>query len=412
MSDCKPQGLGNRNVLVGVTAGIAAYRSAELVRRLRERGARVRVMMTEGARAFITPLTMQAVSGHPARVKLLDSDAESGMDHIELARWADLVVVAPASADALARLAAGMADDLLTTVCLASEAPAVAAPAMNRVMWDKPTTRRNVQRLRDDGWLILGPGVGDQACGESGPGRMLEPERIVDALEERFTVAPPRDVSLKVMVTAGPTWEALDPVRGLTNASSGKMGYALADAFLERGAQVTLVSGPCALEPPPAASLVRVRSALEMFDAVQRDIGAQHVFVAVAAVADYRPKSRAEGKIKKHDDETTVTLVRNPDILAGVAALEDAPFCVGFAAETGDLRSRALHKLESKGLDLVAANLVGSGDGGFDADRNELLVLAEGFEERIGPASKSAVARRLCALILDRYAQKDSPEDR
>ena len=395
--------INDKNILVGVTGGIAAYKSAELVRRLRDRGAVVRVVMTEGAEHFITALTMQAVSGHPVRRDFLNSDAESGMDHIELARWADRILVAPATADFIARLAGGHADDLLSTICLASEAPVYLAPAMNRVMWSKAVTQRNISTLIADGLTVLGPGSGDQACGESGEGRMLDVPDLVDAMGNRGARGP--GSGHEVLITAGPTFEPLDPVRGLTNTSSGKMGYALASAFLQIGAAVTLVTGPCCLTPPAGARVVNVRSALEMHDAVHAVVEEHRIFVAVAAVADYRPKRNAEHKVKKDGGELVLTLVPNPDILASVASLPQAPFCVGFAAETQNVRDYAAAKLKSKKLDMIAANLVGENIG-FNSDENSLLVLAENFEQNLGPASKIDVARGLRDLILERYEQK------
>ena len=403
--------LTGKNIILGVTGGIAAYKAAELARRLRDEGASVRVVMTDAATRFISPLTMQAVSGQPVRHELLDSEAESGMDHIALARTADLVVVAPATADFMARLAAGIADDLLTTLCLATEAPIVLAPAMNRVMWSKPATRRNAERLVADGVRLIGPAEGDQACGETGPGRMSEPGEIVRELTAMSPRVDPRLAGRRVMITAGPTWEAIDPVRGITNHSSGKMGYALAAAFRDAGAEVTLVSGPCHIPAPAVTRKVDVTSALDMYRAVHDSIAGHHIFVAVAAVADYRPEQVAEHKMKKHGDSLVLTLVRNPDILASVAALDPRPFCVGFAAETDDVETYARGKLEAKGLDLVAANRVGASSGGFNSDDNALLVIDRAGTTPIGPAGKQEVARQLCRLIAERYAQEHPAQD-
>ncbi len=400
--------LHSKNILVGVCGGIAAYKVPEIVRRLRDQGASVRVVMTAAATAFVTPLTFQAVSGMPVRTELLDSESESGMDHISLARWADLVLLAPATADTLARLAQGRADDLLSTLCLATEATILAAPAMNRVMWQKPATRRNVERLGQDGVVLLGPAEGAQACGETGAGRMLEPAEIVRAVARQAMAPLPRLEHLRVMVTAGPTWEPLDPVRGLTNLSSGKMGYAVAEAFVDAGARVTLVSGPCQLPPPAVAGLKRVQTAREMLDAVLADIDDQDIFIAVAAVADYRPDSSCERKMKKSDAAMTLTLAPNPDILATVAARAERPFCVGFAAETNDVIDYARGKLEAKRLDLIAANLVGAAEGGFNADDNTLVVLSASDETRIGPAAKTEVARELCRLIASKHGKTRS----
>lgn len=404
-------GLRGKNIILGVTGGIAAYKAADLARRLRDAGAAVRVVMTDAAQRFISPLTMQAVSGAPVRVALLDSEAESGMDHIEFARWADVIVVAPATADFLAKLAAGLADDLLSTLCLAAEAPIAVAPAMNRVMWTKAATRRNVERLRGDNVHMIGPAEGAQACGETGPGRMSEPVEIVARLEFISSPGRRRFTAKRVMVTAGPTFEPIDPVRGITNHSSGKMGYAVAAAFHHAGAEVTLISGPCHLDAPPVARRIDVVSAMDMYEAVHEAIAGQDVFIAVAAVADYRPASREKQKIKKHGEEMTLTLVRNPDILASVAALEKRPFCVGFAAETHDVEGYARAKLESKGLDLIAANEVGGTEGGFNSETNSLLVLGADHAVRIGPADKGEIARTLCQLIIDIYEKKHPAED-
>lgn len=400
--------LRGNNIILGVSGGIAAYKSAELVRRLRDAGASVRVVMTTSATAFISPLTLQAVSGLPVRHTLLDSEAESGMDHIDLARWADRIVIAPATANCIARLAGGFADDLLTTLCLASEAPLSLAPAMNRVMWQHPATRRNIEQLVADGAQVIGPASGAQACGETGAGRMSEPQDIVAALDASGHGAAS---ALRALVTAGPTFEAIDPVRGITNHSSGKMGYAVAEALEAAGAEVTLVSGPCHLPRARVSRQLDVRSAQEMHDAVQAHVDGVHLFVAVAAVADYRPASIQADKIKKNDDTVTLTLVRNPDILASVAARDPRPFCVGFAAETRDLEHYARGKLEAKNLDLVAANRVGGEDGGFNSDTNTLLVIDRQQAVTLGPADKRDLARELCQLILQRYAKQHPAED-
>lgn len=387
-------------VLLGVSGGIAAYKAAELVRRLREDGAEVRVVMTAAAQSFITPLTLQALSGNPVRSDLLDPAAEAGMGHIELARWADQVLVAPATADLMGRLAAGLADDLLTTLVLATKAPLALAPAMNHRMWLHPATQENLARLQDRGVRILGPAEGDQACGEWGPGRMLEPAEILDAL------APRRGSPLagrRVLVTAGPTREALDPVRYLGNRSSGRMGYALARSLIARGADLVLVSGPSALTAPVGADLVRVESALEMEAAVMERIQGCDLFVAAAAVADYRPQAPVGEKIKKDQAELSLRLVRNPDILARVAALASGPFTVGFAAETQRLEEYAQKKLEAKGLDMIAANLVGGETGGFERAENALLVLWPGGRRSLPLMPKTRLADALADLILERY---------
>ncbi|MEA3278468.1 MAG: bifunctional phosphopantothenoylcysteine decarboxylase/phosphopantothenate--cysteine ligase CoaBC [Pseudomonadota bacterium] len=395
-------------VLLGVSGGIAAYKAAELIRRLRAEGAEVRVVMTEAAHAFITPLTLQALCGNPVRSDLLDPGAEAGMDHIELARWADLVLVAPASADLMARLAAGLANDLLTTLALATTAPLVLAPAMNHRMWQHPATRKNADRLRERGVRLLGPAEGEQACGESGPGRMLAPEEIVEALA-------PRGGDLLagrcVLLTAGPTREALDPVRYVGNRSSGRMGYALAESLAARGAQVILVTGPCALPPPAGAELVSVETALQMHGAVMERVERCDIFVAAAAVADYRPATPAQEKIKKGPPELTLRLVKNPDILAQVAALPGGPFTVGFAAETERLEEHAQEKLQTKGIEMIAANRVGGETGGFEREDNSLLVLWRGGRRSFPLMPKTRLADALADLIAERYFAQARAQD-
>ena len=393
--------LVNKRILLGVTGGIAAYKSADLVRRLREAGAAVRVVMTDAACEFITELTLQAVSGHPVYRKLLDSEAEAAMSHIQLARWADAILIAPASADFLARLAQGRGDDLLATVCLASAAPLAVAPAMNQQMWCNPATAENIATLHQRGIRVFGPGEGSQACGDVGPGRMLEPAELAAMTASLFATGALD--GLNVLITAGPTWEALDPVRGLTNKSSGKMGYAVAEAAAEAGAQVTLISGPVALAPPERIAIVRVTSAQEMYNAVHERVGSTAIFIGVAAVADYRPASVAEQKIKKTAERLTIELVRNPDILASVAALQSAPFTVGFAAETEHLETAARAKLAAKGADLIAANLVGGSEGGFGADENRLLLVNRDGSTELPLASKTQLARTLIQHIANIY---------
>lgn len=398
------KGLSERpgtRVLLGISGGIAAYKTGELIRQLRAARAEVRVVMTRSASAFVTPLTLQALSGHPVRQELLDPDAEAGMAHIELARWAEILLVAPATAHLMARLAHGFADDLLTTLALATTAPLVLAPAMNHRMWGHPATQESRARLIARGARFLGPAVGEQACGEQGPGRMLEPTEIVAAL----ALDPPRPLSGKrVLITAGPTREPLDPVRFIGNRSSGRMGYALAAALTARGADVTLVSGPVALPCPAAARLVRVETAVEMAEAVMGHVADCDLFVAAAAVADYRPVDPAAGKIKKGAAELIVRLVRNPDILAQVAARRPRPFTVGFAAETERLEEQAQAKLEAKGLDMIAANRVGGEQGGFDTEDNALVVLWPGGCQRLPLMPKSLLADQLADLIIERYA--------
>ncbi len=391
-----------KHILLGITGGIAAYKAAELARRMIERGAEVQVVMTRGAQRFITPLTMQALSGRPVRTDLWDLDAEAAMGHIELARWADQVVVAPATADFIARIAHGYADDLLTTLCLATDAPVAVAPAMNRLMWANAATRANVATLRERGIVVLGPGDGSQACGEFGPGRMLEPENLIAALEG----GPAGPLAGKrVVVTAGPTREAIDPVRFISNRSSGKMGYAIAAAARAAGAEVLLVSGPTALTTPTGVERVEVETAADMRREVMKRIGKADVFVATAAVADWTPKRAAGQKLKKDAGVPSLALQRTKDILGAVAARKQRPFTVGFAAETTKLREHALDKLKRKKLDMIAANRVGGGNG-FDADDNTLNVFWKGGDTRIGPAPKTEVARELVALIAERVGQR------
>jgi phosphopantothenoylcysteine decarboxylase/phosphopantothenate--cysteine ligase len=400
--------LTNKHILLGVTGGIAAYKAAELVRRLRDAGAEVRVVMTRGATEFITALTLQALSGHPVRTNLFDAASEHAMGHIELARWADAVLIAPASADFLARLNQGRADDLLTTLCLATTAPVAVAPAMNQQMWANPATQRNVFGLRQLGIQLFGPGTGDQACGETGPGRMLEPDELVARTATLFESGVLD--GLTVLVTAGPTWEALDPVRGLSNRSSGKMGYAVAQAAVEAGARVVLVSGPTALRPPGRVEFHAVRSAQQMFDAVHARIADADIFIGVAAVADYRPVDVTEQKIKKESETLTLTFERTPDILASVAALPNKPYTAGFAAETRDLERYARDKLERKGLDLVAANLVAD-DAGFEAEDNALLLVERNGTTELPRQPKERLARELVSHIARRFHAKNPAQD-
>jgi phosphopantothenoylcysteine decarboxylase/phosphopantothenate--cysteine ligase len=387
-------------VLLGISGGIAAYKSADLVRRLSARGAEVRVVMTEAARAFITPLTLQALSGHPVRGELLDPEAEAGMDHIALARWADQVLIAPATADLIARLAQGLANDLLTTLVLATQAPLTLAPAMNHQMWAHPATQENIARLVARGVRLLGPDSGSQACGEVGAGRMREPAEIAAAL---LPVSGGGLRGVQVLMTVGPTREAIDPVRFIGNRSSGKMGYALATALQQRGAQVTLVAGPTRVEPPASIAHVAVESAREMEAAVMDRVAACDLFVATAAVADYRPETPAAAKLKKDADSLTLRLVRNPDILARVAALDRPPFTVGFAAETDRVEAHARAKLEAKRLSMIAANQVGGGEGGFESDHNALLCLWPEGQRALPMMPKPALAQALAALIEERY---------
>ena len=403
------QALTKRKILLGVTGGIAAYKAAELVRLLIKAGAEVRVVMTPAAREFVQPLTYQALSGHRVYVDLFDAEADSAMDHIELARWCDLMLVAPASADFLGKMAAGYADNLLLTLCLASRQPVAVAPAMNQQMFANAATAANIEQLATRGVLVWGPDAGEQACGDVGPGRMLEPAQLLANVEAQFQ--PGSLQGVEVMITAGPTREPIDPVRYISNRSSGKMGYALAAAALQAGANVTLVSGPVALRPPAAAHLVSVESAAQMHEAVMQRVADCDIFIACAAVSDYRVEHEATHKIKKSDEAMTLTLVANTDILAAVSALEKRPFCVGFAAETRDLKKYALDKLQRKKLDMIAANLVGDGSG-FESDVNQLEVLWPGGGSAIASASKNEVAKQLIDLIGERYtgALCDKPD--
>ncbi|WP_227369094.1 bifunctional phosphopantothenoylcysteine decarboxylase/phosphopantothenate--cysteine ligase CoaBC [Halomonas sp. M20] len=439
--------MGTR-ILLGISGGIAAYKSAQLARLLKKAGAEVRVVMTEGAQAFITPLTLQALTGEAVRTSLLDPEAEAGMGHIELARWAELILIAPATADLMARLAQGQADDLLTTLCLANDARWVMAPAMNQAMWRHPATLENARRLQDYGWHLLGPDAGDQACGDVGPGRMLEPEAIVNALlsmeplskapgaapfsmksEDAPTSKSPSpqasfvagsrtgDASgLTITITAGPTREPLDPVRYLSNHSSGKMGFALAQAAVDRGARVRLISGPVVLETPSGVERIDVESAQEMLTAAQKAAVDSDIFIGCAAVADYRAEQVAEHKIKKSTDEDALTLrlIKNPDIIATIAqsAVNSRPFVVGFAAETQDLERYALDKLTRKQLDMIVANDVSQAGLGFGADENAALLLWHGSEIEPGrldlaPQPKTTLAARIIDTAIKRLNATD-----
>jgi len=392
--------LHGRRILLGVTGGIAAYKAADLVRRLMDAGAEVQVAMTASATEFVRPLTFQALSGREVRTDLFDPAAEAAMGHIELARWPDAIVVAPASADFLARLAAGMANDLLTTLCLATDRPILVAPAMNRLMWANPATQANLATLRSRGIRTVGPGAGFQACGETGEGRMSEPLDIREAVLHLFGDGPLRGV--KAVVTAGPTREAIDPVRFITNRSSGKMGYAVAAALARLGASVTLVSGPTLLAAPAGVQRVSVETAAEMLAASREAVAGARLFVGAAAVADYRMDAVSEQKIKKSSDAMELRLVKNPDILATLRQEHPKLFIVGFAAETEKLEEHARGKLERKQLDLIAANLVGNGKA-FDRDDNQLSVYWKGGGQELAPAHKNDLARDLARLIADRY---------
>ncbi len=401
------QPLTNKCVLLGITGGIAAYKSAELTRCLRDQGAAVRVVMTRAATEFITPLTLQALSGRPVHTDLLDHHAEAAMGHIELARWADVIVVAPATANFIARLANGMADDLLTTLCLASASPVLVAPAMNQQMWTNQATQMNVAHLRERGVALLGPTSGEQACGEVGPGRMLEPQAIMAAIISVFRTN--HLAGAGVLITAGPTRELIDPVRYISNRSSGKMGYAVAQAAMEAGAKVTLVSGPVTLTAPGRMDVIEVISAEQMREAVLGHVLNADIFISAAAVADYRCVQVAKQKIKKRDADISLRLKRTPDILSEVSALEAPPFTVGFAAETEKLTARARQKLKKKKLDMIAANQVGEGLG-FESDMNALAVYWSGGSEFLGAAPKQKLARELIDLIAERYDKTSSSQ--
>lgn len=399
--------LNGKKIVLGISGGIAAYKCPEIVRRLRDRGANVRVVMTPAAKAFITPLTLQAVSNHPVADDLLDPAAEAAMGHIELGKWADLILLAPATADLLARMAAGMANDLVTTLCLASAAPIAAAPAMNQQMYRAQATQDNLKTLEARGVHLLGPDSGSQACGDVGPGRMLDPLDIIAHCEE--ILHTPQDLAhLNVLLTAGPTREALDPVRFITNHSSGKMGYAIARAAAARGANVTLVSGPVDLAPPANVAVVNVTSALEMREAVMSRAAGQNIFIACAAVADYRALHVADEKIKKQGDELTLKMIKNPDIVAEVAAMATSrPFVVGFAAETQNVEEYARSKLARKNLDLICANDVSRPGQGFNSDSNALHLYWSNGEMSLPLSDKSLLGQKLMDEIVKRYEEKN-----
>src|SRR6516225_618738 len=394
-----------KHILLGVTGGIAAYKSPDLVRRLRERGAEVQVVMTAAAREFVTPVTFQAVSGRTVRSDLWDAAAEAAMGHIELARWADAVLIAPASADFLARLASGLADDLLTTLCLATGAPVPVAPAINHLMWGNAATRHNIATLGERGVQIYGPAEGDQACGETGPGRMLEPLELLARLESQLAPADGALAGRRVLITAGPTRERIDPVRFISNRSSGKMGFAVAQAAREAGATVVLVAGPVSLPTPAGVARVDVESAADMLAAVLRELPGTDLFISTAAVADYRPARAAGQKIKKTTDTLELAMERTADVLATVAARSDRPFVVGFAAETEAVEQNARTKLMKKNLDMIAANDVGH-DKAFDCEDNQLIVLSRAARHELARAGKLTLARGLIALIAQELAAR------
>ena len=391
------------NIVLGITGGSAAYKAPDLVRRLRERGGDVQIVMTASAEEFVTGTALLAVSGRPIRSNLWDKEAEAAMSHIELARWADVVLIAPATAEVMARIVSGGAPDLLTTICLATEAPLAVAPAMNHVMWNNPATQANRKVLEERGVYILGPGVGSQACGETGAGRMLEPDAIATAV---FDLGTSKGEGLlagkKVVITAGPTREPIDPVRYISNRSSGKMGYAMARAAIAQEAEVVLISGPVNLPEPAGAEVRSVLSAQDMYEAAHDAMEDADIFISAAAVADYRPADIKEQKIKKNDESMSIDLVRCPDILASIAALDAGPFTVGFAAETEKVDDYARSKLEKKKLDMIIANRVGD-DCGFDTDDNSVSVFWSDGERRFPTARKSELARNLIELVAQRF---------
>ena len=394
-----------KNIVIGVTGGIAAYKSAELVRLLIKAGVKVRVVMTPSACKFIQPLTFQALSGHRVYTQIFDAEADSAMDHIEIARWADLMLVAPASANFIAKMTQGYADNLLLTLCLASKQSVAIAPAMNQQMYADEATQKNLQVLSARDTLVWGPDAGEQACGDVGLGRMLEASTLMKMIHQHFQ--PGRLDGKRVLITAGPTREAIDPVRYISNHSSGKMGYALAQAAQHAGADVVLVSGPVNLSTPAGIERLSINSALEMRDAVMSHAGNADIFIACAAVGDYRAEQPAPQKIKKSSDQMQLSLIRNPDILSQVAALDHAPFTLGFAAETENLEAHAEEKRLRKNLDMIAANQVGVADTGFENDTNEVLLLWQGGKQLLPLTSKIEIARQLIDLLADRYLAKN-----
>ncbi len=397
--------LTGKRILLGVTGGIAAYKSAVLLRLLIHHGADVRVVMTQGATEFVTPLTFQALSTKPVHTELLDLETESAMGHIELARWADLILIAPGSANFIARVATGLADDLLSTICLATNAPLLLAPAMNQQMWLNAVTQENLEKLQTRGIGLLGPAEGEQACGETGPGRMLEAEEIALLAAKSFETNIL--TGSRILVTAGPTREAIDPVRYISNRSSGKMGYAVAVAAQEAGADVSLISGPVNIPEPERIKVMNVNSAVDMHDAVMNKVSDIDIFISAAAVADYSLENIADQKIKKSSDSFELKLKKNPDILSEVAAMQNAPFSVGFAAETENLEANAQLKLRSKNLDMIAANQVGDAKG-FDVETNALTVFWKTGQKQLQQAPKTRLARNLITLIADQYNGKNS----
>ena len=400
--------LANKNILLGVTGGIAAYKSAEIVRHLKKSGASVRVVMTRSAEEFITPLTLQALSGNRVSTELLDAEAEAAMGHIELAKWADGILIAPATANTIARLSSGRGDDLLSTVTLAFDGPISVAPAMNQAMWRDERTQENLKKLIDQDFGICGPGSGEQACGDVGLGRMLEPADILDMFSLSFNEGTLS--GKKILITAGPTQEPIDPVRFITNRSSGKMGYSLVEAALESGANVTLISGPVNIEPPSNCNFVSIKTAEEMYDAVMHHISGMDVYIGTAAVSDYSPAKASDSKIKKDGSSSPMVLElkENQDILKSVSELEQRPYVVGFAAETNDLIKNAEKKLSNKNLDLIIANDVSNKDIGFDSDDNEVTLITEKEKYLIERQNKRKVSKKIIDFISGRINDQNN----
>ncbi len=400
--------LANKNILLGVTGGIAAYKSAEIVRHLKKSGASVRVVMTRSAEEFITPLTLQALSGNRVSTELLDAEAEAAMGHIELAKWADGILIAPATANTIARLSSGRGDDLLSTVTLAFDGPISVAPAMNQAMWRDERTQENLKKLIDQDFGICGPGSGEQACGDVGLGRMLEPIDILDMFSLSFNEGTLS--GKKILITAGPTQEPIDPVRFITNRSSGKMGYSLVEAALESGANVTLISGPVNIEPPSSCNFVSIKTAEEMYEAVMHHISGMDVYIGTAAVSDYSPAKASDSKIKKDGSNSPMVLElkENQDILKSVSELEQRPYVVGFAAETNDLIKNAEKKLSNKNLDLIIANDVSNKDIGFDSDDNEVTLITEKEKHLIERQNKRKVSKKIIDFISGRINDQNN----
>ena len=400
--------LANKNILLGVTGGIAAYKSAEIVRHLKKSGASVRVVMTRSAEEFITPLTLQALSGNRVSTELLDAEAEAAMGHIELAKWADGILIAPATANTIARLSSGRGDDLLSTVTLAFDGPISVAPAMNQAMWRDERTQENLKKLIDQDFGICGPGSGEQACGDVGLGRMLEPIDILDMFSISFNEGTLS--GKKILITAGPTQEPIDPVRFITNRSSGKMGYSLVEAALESGANVTLISGPVNIEPPSNCNFVSIKTAKEMYDAVMHHISGMDVYIGTAAVSDYSPAKASDSKIKKDGSSSPMVLElkENQDILKSVSELEQRPYVVGFAAETNDLIKNAEKKLSNKNLDLIIANDVSNKDIGFDSDDNEVTLITKKGKHLIERQNKRKVSKKIIDFISGRINDQNN----